>query len=222
MPVANYSRRPARRTRVALGLVFFVIPWTGCGFVVERQPDLTGTGGRVLGYNSLRSMIFERHCISCHGDKGGVNLETYSKARSELNAIMNRAVVAMDMPPPPAAPLSASERALIQAWVNAGGPENDVSPSSAPLSPVPEDLPTGPVRYAQVRQKVFKPKCVWCHGEKYTKHGVDLRTYESVIRDLDRVVKEALVKKKMPPRHPLTSERQAWLKAWVDEGAPEN
>jgi uncharacterized membrane protein len=53
--------------------------------------------------------------------------------------------------------------------------------------------------YATVRDRVFIPKCVSCHG---TAGGVNLETYEgarSRARDIKRV---ALVEKKMPPGRP--------------------
>lgn len=197
--------------------------WTGCGFTTSEEPHLAqaGTAGTVLGYNSLRARIFEPRCISCHGSKGGVNLETYHDALSALSRIGEQVVAEKSMPPREAGgPLSDADQALIQAWVNAGGPENDIGPAAPGAAPAVADepMPIGPVSYSQVRDLVFQPKCVHCHG---TKGGVNLESYESVISVLDKVQREALVKRKMPPKHPLTNAEQAWLRAWIDENAPE-
>lgn len=198
---------------------------SGCGFTVSKQDPLAeaGAAGRVLGYTSLRARIFQPRCISCHGTKGGVSLETYQGALSALTLIADEVVAEKTMPPRRAGgPLSVSDQELILAWVNAGGPENDVDLAvpeepTVPASPVPEPTPSGPVSYAQVRARIFRPKCVRCHG---TKGGVNLETYSSILSVLDKVEREALVKRKMPPKHPLSAAKQAWLRAWIDEGAP--
>lgn len=134
-----------------IGLLAIISCFMGCTYSVSQTgssmpgiaspvPGTSGTPGVVLGYNSLKTQIFTPYCISCHGNSGGVNLETYASAVSSLNQIENAVVVQKSMPP--SGPLSAANQALIQAWVNAGGPENDISVPAPSPSASPSPTPT--------------------------------------------------------------------------------
>ncbi len=99
---------------------------------------IAGTSGTILGYNSLRTQIFEPQCIACHGSSGGINLETYAAAAAAASQI--EATVVSQQTMPPMGPLSASEQGLIQAWVNAGAPEQDINLGAPLPSPIPTPL----------------------------------------------------------------------------------
>lgn len=211
----------------------------GCGFTESRmaggpnQSDSSGTlaSGTVLGYNSLKTMIFQPRCIACHGSSGGVNLETYASAAGVASAIQSAVVDQQIMPP--TGPLSASDQALIQAWVSAGAPEQDITvgPSPAPsTSPGPSPTEVSPtptptltsagssVTYSQVAARIFTPQCVRCHGNS---GGVNLSTYSDVTQNLSRVEQAALTDQVMPPGSPLSASDQSLLQEWINEGAPQ-
>ncbi|MCB0404777.1 MAG: hypothetical protein KDD51_08315 [Bdellovibrionales bacterium] len=81
--------------------------------------------GEVPGYQTVKTFVFEPHCIRCHGNDGGVNLESYQNAKRFANAI-KRDVVFGAMPP--SGGLSAEQTALVVSWVDGGAPETDQLP----------------------------------------------------------------------------------------------
>jgi uncharacterized membrane protein len=97
-------------------------------------------------------------------------------------------------------------------------------PSAVPSpAPSPSASPVAPrVGYTDVRERIFAPLCLRCHDSAMAKPkaGVVLNTYENALRFLDRIEKEALTKKAMPPRNPLSAENQELLRKWLEAGAP--
>ena len=229
---------------LCLGTALFL--FVSCNYVepkgasVAKLPPDTRTS-YTLGYNSLKTQIFAPKCISCHGGAGGVTLSDYASAKSVLQLIEEQAVVERAMPPQ--GPLTDDERALIQAWVDAGGPEGDVAgdtrtvdpetsptPEPTPLltnDPVPNPTPrpsSGPtpiplvVHYTTVAQRIFTPYCVRCHGSS---GGVNLGSYSKVKTYLTRVERVAIIDRSMPPSGPLSLQLRELLQSWIDDGAPQ-
>lgn len=204
-----------------------------CGYRNDKtntdlQMALNAAPGTVLGYDSLKALIFQPKCISCHGNSGGVNLQSYSSTVAALSQIQSAVIDQQIMPP--SGPLSAQEQGAIQAWINAGAPEQDISPTpthsptaipSPSRTPSPTPSPSssgGQVSYAQVNSQIFTPQCVSCHGNS---GGVDLSTYSNVIQNLSKVQQQALTNKTMPPSGPLSASDQALLQSWISAGAPQ-
>lgn len=73
--------------------------------------------------------------------------------------------------------------------------------------------------YNTVRALVFKPQCIECHGSK---GGVSVETYSGAKEAISRIANEVYMEKSMPPSGPLPAQAQAFVKAWVDGGAPEH
>lgn len=73
--------------------------------------------------------------------------------------------------------------------------------------------------YALIKQKVFTPKCVTCHGDS---GRVNLESYNEVLRNLDGIRKTVFVTRTMPKRGGLTQEQLSYLWNWIKLGAPEN
>ena len=224
-----------------------------CGFKIDKQAPGSGNDstpriaapipGRVMGYNSLKTAVFQVNCIGCHGNalaKKGVNLESYALAVAVVDKIKTEAVVDKSMPP--TGPLPDSEQALIEQWIDAGAPENDIavaipspSPSPSPSpeispspepSPSPSPSPVSPppvVTYAMVRDQVFVPQCLKCHDDSLAKPkgGVTLSTFAEVTSFISKVQNEILVDQSMPPAGPLSADDQALFRTWIGEGAPE-
>jgi cytochrome c5 len=74
-----------------------------------------------------------------------------------------------------------------------------------------------PVGFDEVNTKVFKVYCLQCH----TSRGPELTDYSSAKGASDDIRKAVLVDKTMPKSAPLPADLQALLKAWLDQGAPE-
>jgi uncharacterized membrane protein len=70
-----------------------------------------------------------------------------------------------------------------------------------------------------VADSVLTPSCAQCHGAA---GGVSLRSYQTSAASASRINQAVFVDKSMPKNGTLTSYQQAVLKAWIEEGAPEN
>lgn len=223
-------------------LLTSILALSSCGFKIDKQGASTAStsglaaysanSGTVPGYNTIRSQIFASQCISCHGNSGGVNLETYSSAVAAASLIRNAVLVSKIMPP--SGPLNDTELSAIQAWLDGGTPENDVagSPTVSPTptvtpSPVVSSSPTatptsgGNVTYAQVSSQIFTPSCVACHSGSRASAGIDLSTYANVVKNISLVEQQALANQSMPPSQPLSSSNQSLLQTWINQGTPQ-
>lgn len=79
--------------------------------------------------------------------------------------------------------------------------------------------PAGP-NFQIIRTQILQANCLKCHSAAGgNKAGVNLETYETVLRNLSSV--EAVVADgSMPPRGPLSQELQALFLRWIQLGAP--
>lgn len=76
------------------------------------------------------------------------------------------------------------------------------------------------VSYQEVKNKVFLPKCISCHGNS---GGVNLDNYASARSHLEQIAKSSLITKTMPKagNEPLAAGEYLLLAAWVKAGGPE-
>ncbi len=168
-----------------------------------------------MTYNWVRERVFAPRCVACHGNSGGINLETYSAVKQNLASIVRVALRERSMPP--GSPLSGDDAAALSAWIGAGAPgdENSVSPPIP--SPAPSPEPDRGLFYQLVRRRIFLPSCVKCHGNS---GGVNLETYSAIkgrLSDIERVTTRA---RTMPPTGPLPDAEIQLLSAWILAGAP--
>jgi mono/diheme cytochrome c family protein len=210
---------------------------SGCSFR-ELKQVMPPPGSNKLGIRDFRTVsayVFQPKCVDCHGAKGGVNLETYSEAIKNLQAVKavleNRAM-------PPRSPLSSAETEMVLQWIADGAPEVVAElpppPGPSPTNPAGQPPTTGPspqppepqppasglvLSFENVSKQVFRPSCTSCHG---TKGGVNLETYQATIESL-QPVKDAVSSGDMPPRSRpvLTDSQKTLLLDWIAKGAPE-
>ena len=64
---------------------------------------------------------------------------------------------------------------------------------------------------------VIEKRCGSCHG---TSGGVNLETYENVMKNLAAVKRTVLVTGEMPPRRQITQRELQMLESWIEMGAP--
>lgn len=76
------------------------------------------------------------------------------------------------------------------------------------------------VSYMEVKNKVFLPKCISCHGNS---GNVNLENYSSARSHLDQIAQASLVDKTMPKagNEPLSGGEYLLLAAWIKAGGPE-
>jgi mono/diheme cytochrome c family protein len=120
------SVQRARGARPVVVLLLFLL--ASCNYRVDKSEPPAGSGGvgrgenpaSVPAYATVQSEVFERHCTSCHGGAGGVNLESYGNVKKNLNQIAD-AVMSGRMPKRDS--LSAKEKELLFSWIGSGAPE---------------------------------------------------------------------------------------------------
>lgn len=91
-----------------------------------------------IDFAAVTKYVLQTNCTKCHSDKGGnkgkVNLETYSNVFKNMDAV-NDEIIAGEMPPAPpkGIPLTDEQVKLILKWIELGAPEK-VKPASGDLS----------------------------------------------------------------------------------------
>lgn len=179
-------------------------------------------------YAVINAAVIGPKCVSCHsnagGNKGGVNLETYSAVRSELNRVAYEALEAKTMPE--AGPLSDGLQKLLAAWIDSGAPERVVGIGEKP----DKSIEKGPNDWKKMSEKLFQPKCVACHMDR-TQLGPDQKpdgdldlTNLKEVRDKAKSIFDAVIIQGSMPPEGVTAvtppERRVLLK-WFDSGMPE-
>lgn len=222
-----------------MGLFFICGILGGCNYSLSKSPlsfQQGGTGafetlppGTVVSYSVINTSIMQPKCLECHssagGDAGGINLETYENVTSNLNIIKSE--VASDSMPKNRTKLTAKQKEILFAWIDAGGPLN--APTNPPTPPtLPEPPATPPavefISYEMVHTKVIQPRCLGCHSETGENRGdVNLETYENVAA-LAGTIEIEIKDGSMPrPRNkPLTPEQKELILKWIANGAPKS
>ncbi len=222
----------------------------GCNYSLAKSPlvfkELQGSLGQtppgtVVSFQVINSSLIQPKCLECHssatGDAGGINLETYENVVANLGLIKSE--VASDSMPKNRAKLSANEKSILFAWIDAGGPKDPVEPTPTPPQGPVEPTPTQPepeppveptppqvefISYEKVHNEVIQPRCLGCHSDASgNRGGVNLETYENVVA-LTSVIEEEIKSGSMPrPRNrPLTPEQKDLILKWIASGAPRN
>ncbi|WP_157299853.1 hypothetical protein [Chitinophaga oryziterrae] len=118
--------------RLLQALFFFMLITTliaGCYYDNEAllYPSNTADCSKVSGtFTNVKSIVSGKCATAgCHnaaGAAGNTVLETYDQIRSAATRINQRAIVEKTMPP--AAPLSATDIAVLKCWISSGTPNN--------------------------------------------------------------------------------------------------
>jgi hypothetical protein len=93
----------------------------------------------------------------------------------------------------------------------------------------PPVAPTGQITFARVNEAILQPSCVSCHSGSEISGGVDLSSYQNVIRHVtpgnssSSQLYTAVASGRMPQGgSPPSPELVGELRAWIDDGAPNN
>ncbi len=124
-------------------LKFFLLAL--CPFIlaskVSAETDPAGSGEMIspdfYGTNGIKNKLIKPKCLGCHssqlsgternGAPEGSNFDTLQDAKDHADAIIQRAVVQMDMPPNPAQQLTEAEKLALKNWVAFGYPGTGLS-----------------------------------------------------------------------------------------------
>lgn len=219
-------------------LVLCIFQWS-CNYSLTKsplafRPSQAGLeqfpSGKIADFNLINSAILKPRCLECHsgagGNDGGINLETYENVIANLGIIKDE--VASSSMPKNREKLSAKEKEVLFAWIDAGGPKvpsivQTETPSPAP-TPVPVPEPPTTFTYEMVNTAVIQPRCISCHSDAGGNRGeVNLETYENVAA-LAPDIESAILSGSMPrPRNkPLTPEQKEMILKWISIGFPKN
>jgi len=180
-----------------------------------------------LSYALVNQYVFTPKCVRCHGQTGGVNLETYAAVSQNLAAVEG-AVRAGSMPKAPAPPLTASEMQILSDWIAAGAPEQ--ASGGGQIAP-----PSLEPKFVSIHDLVFAKKCMHCHNPAGTAKDVPLDTMQDLLTspvdlvlpgDPDNsyltIVISPGARQPMPPRSTgltLSTDEINTIKEWIKNGA---
>ncbi|MBG98741.1 MAG: hypothetical protein CMN58_00170 [Solibacterales bacterium] len=208
----------------------FFIPWGLKGAEIPPTPS----------FEEHISEIFTRKCIVCHGSdspQGGLSLTTSAEVLrggktgpavvvgSAERSLLVAKVVSGAMPPINDK-LTASEIAIVRAWIDGGALSRDGLPVLTEKDAIP----------------IFQMRCVNCHGKRRREGDLDLRTLASALKGGksgpaivrgnpgESLVLHRIKSGEMPPPEmlfenqvrPPSNEEVEVLQRWIAEGAQDD
>lgn len=221
---------------MSVSFVSFVV--SSCNYKIDKNPigeaiSVSDELKQTVSYNQVKSEVFQSKCISCHGNSGGINLESYPATIQNLDKIKKTVFKSKTMPKAPFSALDQRQMQVLMAWIEAGGPEKPIGGGD---NPDPEPTTVEPT-YPSIKKHVLDMKCLSCHkpgGQAasipmVTKEDLTESSLELVVPgDPDEsgimIVLEPGARKFMPPVDsgisPLTEEEKNAIRTWIQNGAP--
>ena len=188
-----------------------------------------------MNFAYISQKILIPKCVACHGNAGGVSLETYDSVFAKQHLIHETIFVQHTMPKRGA--LTDEETRLLWHWLSMGCPKespSDGSPSPpTPTTPPPTTalIPT----YDSINQHIIQSKCVSCHSVGQDAERVSLLRDALLSSPLELVVPgkpdesglviavERTDSKRMPLSTegygPLTKKEKLAIRTWILNGA---
>ncbi|MBC7538668.1 MAG: hypothetical protein H7281_07595 [Bacteriovorax sp.] len=201
-------------------------------FVSDNQITYNQTILNKVSYQLINQRILIPKCISCHGDSGHVNLETYASVYSFIDKIKEVTISTRKMPKSPYSALNNEEFELLATWIHAGTPEKPLNGTDIPPPKIEPLEPT----FLSIKKNIFQNKCLVCHSIGKEAERVRLDTADDLINSpLDLVLpgnpdESGLVlailptaRKIMPPKKTgivfLNPSEIEMIKEWIANGA---
>ena len=154
---------------------------TGCGG--NLPPTSICNPDSVYFVNDIMPLISSNCTMSgCHDNithADGVNLTTYTKIMGYVrpgdaaNSKLYKVIIKTDgdrMPPPPMAPMTTAQKALIQKWINQGAKNNSCIGS----------CDTTVFTYSGAVKPIMDNKCAGCHNPSNLGGNIDVSTFAAV------------------------------------------
>jgi uncharacterized membrane protein len=165
-----------------------VINFAACNYSILKHPVSQGQipqsfKASELSFSSVYQKVFLPNCVGCHGNGGGINLETYPNVMANLLQIKQAAVDGRSMPKSPGLALTGDQIGLLNAWILAGAPEaaSDGNPDPPPATLEPT--------FVSIQTNILQPKCVLCHAPGQPVERIPLVTKEDLLNSpLDIVI----------------------------------
>ena len=180
-----------------------------------------------LSYGLLAQKVFVPKCVSCHGNSGRVNLESYSEVLKNLGKIEKSVFEEGTMPK--RGTLTREEMAYLWNWIQLRAPEN-----SQNGKPPPETEPIL-ATFESINARVFQTTCKDCHNPIDSGKRVPLDKESLLNSPLELVLPgnsdesglviaiERMDEKRMPPAKEgysaLSDEAKTAIRNWIQNGA---
>lgn len=165
--------------RISFLLWLATVTMSACSYSVQKNPapEVPSPSQYKLSeltYSNVYDKVIRASCVGCHGNGGGISLETYALTKSHVQQIYQSVFVDRRMPKAPSAPLAADQLGLLNAWIKAGAPE---SASGEEPIPVP---PLGPT-FDSIKYHILEAKCLLCHAPGKPVARIPLVTKEDIL-----------------------------------------
>lgn len=216
-----------------LTLTLLVLIFSSCNYKIEKNKiddvEVSDEMLNTVSYKQLREEVLIPKCLSCHGNAGGVNLESYNSCSSHLADISRSCLQTKSMPKAPVSPLNQRQLEVLTAWIEAGGPEKPRNSES------PEGEETEPHSgFEKIKQEIIEPKCLSCHIPGEHAGHIPLGTREDLLKSPLNLVLPGHPDKSlfysitapgamnmMPPIgvDPLTETQREMIRMWIQKGA---
>ena len=209
-------------------LITLLVSLGGCSFYKEKLPrdSFFSSDPSGVSYKQVHVRILVPHCISCHGNSGGINLESYGEVKKHLSAIERSVIIYRTMPK--GGYLPPEDLGFLAAWIKSGAAENPGN------GPVEEPLKA---TFVSIKKKIFESRCISCHTQEGSASSVPLATLKDLLgspRELvipgnseDSGLFLAITRtddKRMPPPgsgSALSPKEISIIQKWIESGAPE-
>lgn len=214
-------------------LMSLLIILTSCNYKIEKNQvqdfEVTEEMLNTVSYKQLREEVLIPKCLSCHGNAGGVNLESYNSCFKHLADITRSCLQTKSMPKAPVSPLNSRQLEVLTAWIEAGGPEKPKNPDTT------ENEDSEPQSaFNKIKKDILEPKCISCHSSGEHAGHIPLSTKKDLLNSpLNLVIpgkpESSLINtitapgamNMMPPIgvDPLTEAQREMLRIWIQDGA---
>jgi uncharacterized membrane protein len=225
--------------KVSFLIISFVFFISSCSYRKEKigQSEVLIDQSMLqkVSYQLVNEKILTPKCVTCHGNAGNVNLETYSAVYGYIDKIKEAAVTNSTMPKAPFPALSDEERSLLATWIKAGAPDKALDGTDSPPTP-PVIEPLMPT-FVSIKKHILQNKCLSCHSVGNVAEDISLLTAQEMIDSPRSIVVEndpdsselylstapTRRRKFMPPKTsgitPLTAEERDVIRQWIQSGA---
>lgn len=221
-------------------LIVLLMLVSSCNYRIDKNAgkeiSVPGEMMETVSYQQVKEEVFTPKCIACHGNLGGVNLESHTSAHGHLDAIRKSVLEAKTMPKAPVSGLTDRQYELITAWVDAGGPDKPIGghqPSGGTDTSEEENNPNA-INFQSIKKNIIDKKCLSCHMAGEQAGNVPFETREQLISSSLRLIVPGKpedsslytitapgVMNMMPPYPvaPLTKTQRMMLEKWILQGA---
>ncbi|QDK44672.1 hypothetical protein DOM22_05600 [Bdellovibrio sp. ZAP7] len=135
---------------------------SACNYSIQKTPfSLVPSNSNYsqseLSFAAVYNKVLRPNCIGCHGNSGGINLESYTAVKTRIDKVRESVIAKRSMPKSPTPALDQDQLGLLNAWIERGAPEFGTGPSEPPL---PSLEPT----FESIKTHILEAKCIACHA----------------------------------------------------------